>query len=100
MNGIIRFSFIPPLVKILWKFGFELPPPQYCKFWSNYIRYLVITAFAFLVSYLGFTILSDEWNGQSSLSIAVFVSFSSSLLMAGYHKFEVSGKALSNWESL
>jgi len=34
-TGIWRSSYVPPLLRLLWRLGLDVPPPHFATFWNN-----------------------------------------------------------------
>lgn len=34
-TGIMRSNYAPPYLRLLWRMGFDVPPPHFAKFWQN-----------------------------------------------------------------
>ncbi|MFZ6710621.1 DUF6404 family protein [Undibacterium sp. TC9W] len=34
-TGIMRSNYAPPYFRLLWRMGFDVPPPHFAQFWQN-----------------------------------------------------------------
>ncbi len=34
-TGIMRSNYAPPYLRLLWRMGFDVPPPHFAQFWQN-----------------------------------------------------------------
>jgi Family of unknown function (DUF6404) len=101
-TGIKSANYLPPAVRILWRFGVEVPPPHFMPFGKSALA--AGTAFGFgwgTVMYLLSLFiprLNFSVQALSVASLAVGVLFG--LSMATYYAFGRRRNRLPEWESL
>jgi hypothetical protein len=99
-TGILRSNYEPPLLRLLWRLGLNVPPPHFASFWGN----AVVSGVFFAVGW-GSLMWFLLWSRQG-MSLAVFlvaaivagVLFGAT--MAGYYSYGKRKHALPSWREL
>ena len=95
-----RSNYAPPLLRLLWKFGIQIPPPPFMPFWQN-----VLCFGGFFGTFWGLFMWLTIWGNveggviitlQRSLFAGVFFGF----FMALYHYWRKRVNKLPDWNSL
>jgi hypothetical protein len=99
-SGMRRNNYEPPLVSLLWKLGFPVPPPHFASF-------LGCVAFAGILFGVvwGLVMWFTTWSGSGmDLHAAILVSAVSGLLfgaaMAGMYAYGRRKHKLPAWDAL
>ena len=99
-TGMWRSNYEPPLLRLLWRLGFNLPPPHLAKFWSNALFTGVnfATAWGALMWFLRW---SHEGVALGSLAVsAVCAGVFFGLAMASYYLYGRRKYKLPLWQDL
>ena len=99
-TGIARKRFQPPLHRILWRLGFEVPPPHYCTFIYN----LVFCTFWFSVLWGSLMAIVFWSRNPMPMSAAVLaasmIGLPFGIGMALYYRHGATRHQLSHWSDL
>lgn len=99
-TGILRSNYLPLLTRLLWRLGFDVPPPHFESFWRNIL--ILGSYFTVLASLLMWLLV---WSHDSdTLWAAIAASAISGMLfgvvMAGYYAYGKRKYKLPDWRSL
>lgn len=95
-----RSNYAPPLLRLLWRCGVQIPPPPFAPFWLNALCFG-----GFLGAMWGLFMWFSTWRGggysvlmalQTSLLAGLFFGF----FMALYHYWRKRVNKLPDWDSL
>lgn len=99
-TGIWRSNYAPPLLHLLWRMGFDMPPPHFASFAANTL--LMGGVFGVL---WGLVMWFAMWSGTGvSIGLALFAASFAGLMfgivMAMYYSYGKSKHKLPNWKDL
>jgi hypothetical protein len=99
-TGIWPSSYAPPLIRLLWRFGLDLPPPHFGSFWSN--AAFMGTFFAIVWGAFMWLVL---WSGQDlpwpfALAVAGAEGIMFGFAMASYYAYGKPKHNLPSWKEL
>jgi hypothetical protein len=99
-TGISRRSYEPPWLRILWKLGFNIPPPHFASFWII----VVVTGSLFGVLWTGVMWLlvwlrEGKTIGQLALT-SVVMGTCFGIACASYYVYEKRKHKLPSWQEL
>lgn len=99
-NGVWRSNSAPPVARLMWRLGFNVPPPHFARFASVALFYGGFFALAW-----GFFMWLFFWSHQGyalliAVSTACLAGAFFGLGMAGYYKYCRNKFNLPNWHSL
>jgi hypothetical protein len=98
--GIGPSSYAPPLLRLLWRCGVKLPPPQFIGFG----RFAILSGAWFGASWgaiMWLTIWSRQgMDARLALIGACGAGLCFGLCMAGYYAYQRKKHGLPTWESL
>ena len=97
---IWRSSYKPPVLQLLWRFGFDVPPPHFASFFANF----TIGGVCFGTVW-GFFMWVALWSRQGlPLSGAAFAALIAGLLfgfaMAAYFRYSAQKHGLPKWSDI
>ncbi|ERK14347.1 hypothetical protein L580_3503 [Serratia fonticola AU-P3(3)] len=95
-----RSNYAPPILRLLWKWGVQIPPPPFAPFWLNTLCFG-----GFFGPLWGVIMWFTIWKSEGySASMALQTSFITGLLfgvfMALYHYWRKRVNKLPDWNSL
>jgi hypothetical protein len=97
LKGLSPYTSAPPLYRLLWRLGFDIPPPPFASFASNAL--MMGITFAVVWGLLMWFVL---WRGEFSTIAAIVTSVVAGvcfgLAMAAYYRWRVSKLGLPRWE--
>ena len=99
-TGIWRSNYAPPITRLMWRFGFNVPPPHFARFGSV----ALIAGVYFAVAW-GLLMWLVTWSQQQqSMYISVVSACAAGLFfglaMAGYYAYGRRKYKLPSWDSL
>ncbi|CAI1706738.1 Uncharacterised protein [Serratia fonticola] len=95
-----RSNYAPPLLRLLWKFGVQIPPPPFMSFWLNVLCFGVFFGSVWGL-FMWFTIWNSEgYSAIMALQTSLFAGGLFGLMMALYHYWRKRVNKLPNWDSL
>ena len=97
-RGVGKYTTAPPLYRLLWRLGIEVPPPHFAGFWT-----LAIFMGVFFGVFWGIFMWFFLWRSEDMpLAIAIGSSLIAGVLfgvtMAAYYRWRASKLALPRWE--
>jgi hypothetical protein len=97
-RGVGKYTTAPPLYRLLWKLGIDVPPPHFAGFWP-----LAITMGVFFAVFWGIFMWFFLWRSEGTPpAVAVGSSLIAGvlfgLIMAAYYRWRASKLALPRWE--
>ncbi len=99
-TGLNRLNYAPPVIRTLWRMGFDIPPPHFASFF--YSAALSGTSFAVVWGLLMWLMLSLS-HGVSIpvlICLAAFAGLFFGVAMAGYYAIGRRKYHLPKWEAL
>lgn len=99
-TGLSRLNYEPPLVRMLWRMGFDIPPPHFATF--SQAAWLSGVSFAGLWGLLMWVMVGQP-NGLAmpwGIGIAGFVGLLFGVAMASYYAWGRRRHKLPDWQSL
>ena len=97
---IRTWNYKPPVHRLLWICGVEIPPPHYCSFLHN----LVFLGIGFAASWGVIIGLHPWWRDDSPTLLAIaraaFLGLIFGLLMANYYRQGAKKYRLTPWREL
>ncbi|MFN3067444.1 DUF6404 family protein [Serratia sp. J2] len=95
-----RSNYAPPLLRLLWKFGVQMPPPPFMPFWLN-----VLCFGGFFGSVWGLFMWFTTWKSECysvlmALQTSLLAGGLFGLMMALYHYWRKRVNKLPDWDSL
>jgi membrane associated rhomboid family serine protease len=97
LKGLGPYTSAPPLYRLLWRLGFDVPPPPFASFMSNALVMGIM--FGIVWGLLMWFIL---WQGEFPVVGAIFTAVVAGvcfgLAMAAYYRWRVSKLGLPRWE--
>src|SRR5579871_3999358 len=91
------YNFTPPLFRLLWRLGYEIPPPHFLNFFAN----LLVMGVPFGVFWSGSMWLL-LWKGRigagAMLSVTLLAGGLFGLFMAAYYRLAARKLKLPSWE--
>lgn len=99
-SGIRRSNYAPPLVRFLWKMGFDVPPPHFGGFFAN----VLLTGTVFAIAW-GLVMWAALWSRQGfapfdALIIASCAGVLFGLSMGAYYAYSGRKHQLPRWTEL
>jgi hypothetical protein len=97
-KGIRRLTFAPPVYRLLWKLGVEVPPPHFSSFIFLFLTFGI--SFGLLWG-LTMWILISSINGPVTLDLvpaAVLAGILFGALMGGYFRYQARRYGLPAWK--
>jgi hypothetical protein len=99
-TGMLRSNYEPPLLRLLWRLGFNIPPPHFAPFWANAIASGVLFGVAW-----GALMWFVSWSRQgTSLAWALIAAAAAGVLfgaaMAGFYAHGKRKYSLPSWHDL
>jgi len=97
-TGIWRSNYAPPLLRLLWKLGIDVPPPHFVGFTWNFI----VSALFFGVAW-GLVMWAVLWS-RASMTLGTMVGTSAlagmlfGLCMASYYRFGARRHKIPLWK--
>jgi hypothetical protein len=97
-RGVGKYSAAPPIYRLLWRMGYQVPPPHFAGFWP-----LALIMGAFFAVLWGLLMWVFFWRGESMpIAIAIVSSLITGLLfgvaMAAYFRWSAKRLGLPRWE--
>ena len=96
-RGVSRYTTAPPLFRILWAAGLEIPPPFFIAFLP--LMLLVVVSFGVLFGALAW--LTEPVTFRLSSTILLLLSATAGLLfgviMATYFRWKATRLGLTSW---
>ncbi|MGL5389641.1 MAG: DUF6404 family protein [Serratia sp. (in: enterobacteria)] len=95
-----RSNYAPPLMRLLWKLGVQIPPPPFMPFWQN-----VLCFGGFIGSLWGVIMWFTVWKSQGysvlmALQMSLFAGVFFGFFMALYHYWRKRVNKLPDWNEL
>ena len=99
-TGMSRSNYAPPLHRVLWRWGLNVPPPHFAGFWLNLLSFG-----AFFGVVWGTIMWFAQWaSAGASIALAVGCSFLAGLFfglcMALYYRHGGRRHKLQPWSSV
>jgi len=99
-TGLNRLNYEPPLVRLLWRMGFDVPPPHFASFFYG----AVVSGAAFAVLW-GLLMWFMTWRSQGvsipwGIGMATFTGLLFGIAMAGYYSIGRRKYNLPDWNSI
>jgi len=99
-TGIWRSNYKPPILRLLWRIGFDAPPPHFASFFANFI----LSGVSFGTIW-GFVMWFALWSPQGMpFSRAAFAAFLAGLyfglVMAVYYRYSARKHSLPKWSDI
>lgn len=95
-RGIGKYTYAPPIYRLLWKMGIQIPPPHFSSF-----LFLFLFQGTFFGIFWGLVMWVLSWQ-QQNLSLHIFKSALAGLLfglsMAGYYRYQAKKHDLPLWK--
>jgi hypothetical protein len=99
-TGISRSRYEPHWLRLLWKFGFNIPPPHFASFWiTTVFTGSFIGVLWSLVMWLIVWSREGKTLGEVALAAIVFGTCFG-LANASYYAYEKSKHKLPSWQEL
>ena len=99
-TGIRRSNYCPPLLRLLWRLGMEVPPPHF----AGFLPTALLTGSFFALAWGGIMWLlfwrSIPMSGSVMLTTAVLGGVFFGLAMAAYYAHGRGKHGLPDWQSL
>lgn len=99
-TGMWRSSYEPPLLRLLWRLGLDVPPPHFAGFMST----AVVLGTSFAVAWgVPMWLLVWPQTGMSFGSMVVTAASAGAifgLIMAGYYAYGKRKHGLPSWREL
>jgi len=97
-RGVGKYTTAPPLYRLLWRLGIEVPPPHFAGFWS-----LTLLMGVFFAVFWGLFMWLFLWRGQDMpIAVGIVVAVIAGLLfgatMAAYYRWRARKLELPRWE--
>ena len=97
-KGVGRFTTAPPIYRLLWKLGIDVPPPHFVGFWP--LAFGMGLFFAIAWGLLMWLLL---WRTQNmppviGLVASLLAGLAFGIVMAGYYRWRARKLALPRWE--
>ena len=98
-TGIRRGNFSPPMHRLLWRLGVQIPPPHFASFTANFLLAGVWFGLAW-----GALMWFFRWESQSmplanALGTAALAGILFGLSMAFYYRYGARKNALPSWKN-
>ena len=98
-TGMVRSNYEPPLLRALWKIGFEVPPPHFVPFWK--LTLFVAVWFGGVWSvFMWLTTWSGQGVAWTTLCIPALVGTVIGLSLSLYYAHGRRKYRLPAWSSL
>ena len=97
MRGIEENTAIPPIWRLAWKLGLELPPPHFMAFIP--LALVIGIPFGFLWGLVMWLVLWSNLGLGFSASAGAAAGTLFGLPMAAYFRFQAGKHHLGSWES-
>jgi hypothetical protein len=99
-TGLNRLNYAPPLVRMLWRMGFDVPPPHFASFFYS----AAMSGIYFAVG-LGLLMWLMLWSSHGVsipllICMAAFAGLFFGVAMAGYYAIGRRKYHLPKWETL
>lgn len=94
-TGIWRSNYEPPLLRLLWRLGFDVPLPHLMSFWKNALS----TGSYFCIAW-GLIMWSQGSTGAGLLVGAVVAGLLFGISMASYYAYGKRKHQLPSWHEL
>jgi hypothetical protein len=97
-RGIGAWTFAPPLYRLLWKLGSEIPPPHFSRF-----SFLLLFQGGFFGLFMGMLVGLVFWPWLSLplwalLLVIVFAGVFFGLCIASYYRWQARSHGLPLWD--
>ncbi len=97
-KGVSRFTTAPPIYRLLWQLGIEVPPPHFIGFWP-----LALGMGLFFAVTWGLLMWLLLWRTQNmplviGFASSVLAGFGFGVVMAAYYRWRARKLALPRWE--
>ncbi|PHM54525.1 DUF6404 family protein [Xenorhabdus sp. KK7.4] len=95
-----RSNYAPPLLRMLWKMGFKIPPFPFASFW----QIVILTGPWFGLGW-GLLMWSFVWRSEgmsptSAINTSIFAGVFFGIFTAIYHRWIKKRNDLPDWDSL
>ncbi len=97
-RGIGKYTTAPPLYRLLWRLGFEVPPPHYAGFWPLAIFMGVFFAVLWGIFMWFFLWRSEDMPAAIAIGSSLLAGALFGVGMAAYYRSAASKLALPHWE--
>ena len=94
--GASRIDVVPPLWRLLWRFGFHLAPPPFQSFGFNAV--LTGGSFAIALGLFLWWISPQSYPLPTFVGYMAFISVAFGLAMATYARYLARRFQLGNWD--
>jgi hypothetical protein len=99
-RGISKYTTAPPLYRLLWRLGLEVPPPHFASFGS-----LALLMGGFFGTMFGLSVWLTMWRSMPvdralalGLAVGLLSGIAFGILMAISYRVRAMGLALPRWE--
>jgi hypothetical protein len=96
-RGISKGTAAPPLYRLLWRLGIEVPPPLLASFGSLAVMWGVLFGVGWGLI-MWFTFWRDNMPPAIALISSLFAGATFGVIMAAYYRWRASKLALPRWE--
>ena len=98
--GMHRSNYEPPLLRLMWRLGWNVPPPHFAPFWGN----AIVSGLFFGIAW-GVLVWFMSWSRQGmSLAGVLIAATGAGVLfgatMAGYYAHGKRKYSLPSWHEL
>ena len=96
-QGVGRYTAAPPLNRLLWKIGLNVPPPLSRGFWLNF--FITGTLFAIFYPLVVWMIknLFKPWDSSVTVFEAVFIGVLFGSFFAGWNRWKSKKLDIPEW---
>jgi len=97
-RGIGRYTAAPPIYRLLWWLGLEVPPPHFAGFWP-----LALSMGLFFAVTWGLLMWLLLWRSEDmpiavGIVTSLLAGLAFGLIMAAYYRWRASKLALPRWD--
>ncbi len=96
-QGVGRYTVAPPLNRLLWKMGLNMPPPLSRGFWLNVLIMGTFISIFYPVVVWMFKNLFTPWDSSFTVLEAVFIGVLSGLIFASWVKWKSKKLDVPEW---
>ena len=99
-TGIWRSNYAPPLLRLLWRLGFDVPPPHFGTFWGNALSNGTFFGIGWGVLMWLFGLYDPEMSLGLKFRVASGAGLIFGLAMASYYAYGKRKHNLPSWKEL
>ena len=96
-TGIWRSNYTPALSRVLWRLGFNVPPPHFSSFWGNFVLCGTFFGVAWGAAWWLFETRFQSAPLVATLLAACGAGFFFGLCMAAYYAYGARKHSIPRW---